>query len=133
MPIERVLIIDDEDDIRTLVAISLSRVGGWAVSLAADGETGLRLAQTERPDVILLDQRMPELDGAELLARLQADPRTAGLPVIFLTAKVHRGDQAPWIALGAIGAIAKPFDPMGLPAQIRALVEGVSGGPPCRP
>ncbi len=133
MPMERVLIVDDEEDIRTLAAIGLSRVGGWTVSLAADGETGLRLAQTERPDVILLDRMMPEMDGLGMLARLQADPRTADIPVIFLTAKVQRGDQAPWIALGAIGAIGKPFDPMRLPAELSALLERARGALSWRP
>jgi CheY-like chemotaxis protein len=123
MPIERILVVDDEDDIRAIGQISLSHVGGWQVLLAANGEEALRIAAAERPDAILLDVMMPGLDGPSVLARLRADPATAAIPVVFLTAKVHRGELGHYIALGAVGAIAKPFDPMKLPEEIRRIVE----------
>lgn len=125
MTIRTVLLVDDEEDIRTIGQICLTRVGGWVTFLAANGEDALRIAAVERPDVVLLDVMMPEMDGPTVLARLRANPLTAGIPVVFLTAKVQRGDLGHYVALGARGAIPKPFDPMRLPHEVRRIVERV--------
>ena len=82
-----VLIIDDEDDVRQVVRLSLGRVGGMNVVDAGSGAEGVRLATETSPDFILLDLMMPEMDGVETLSRLREDARTATIPVIFLTAK----------------------------------------------
>jgi two-component system OmpR family response regulator len=123
MIIRKVLLVDDEEDIRTIGQICLSRVGGWETILAASGEEALRLAVSERPDVVLLDVMMPGMDGPTVLATLRANPLTATIPVVFLTAKVQRGDLGHYVALGARGAIPKPFDPMRLPHEVRRILE----------
>lgn len=122
-PVQKVLLVDDEPDIRTIGQVSLRSVGRLQVALAGSGEEALAACARDRPDVILLDVMMPELDGPSTLARLQADPLLAGIPVIFMTAKVQKHEIRRYLDLGAVGVIAKPFDPMQLPAQVRAIVE----------
>jgi CheY-like chemotaxis protein len=121
--IRTVLLVDDEPDLRRIAALSLSRVGKWAVLLAASGAEALAVIERERPDVILLDVMMPGLDGPSTLSRLRAAPSAAGVPVIFMTAKVQKQEVERYLRLGAAGVITKPFDPMRLPEQIRAIVE----------
>jgi len=117
----KVLVIDDEPDIREIVEMLLSDAG-WSVLLAASGGEGVALAAREQPDAILLDVMMPVLDGPATLARLQAGPATARIPVIFLTAKAQQKDLERLRSLGAAGVLLKPFDPMQLPAQIAGLL-----------
>jgi two-component system, OmpR family, response regulator len=119
----KVLIIDDDADIRFIVAMSLGRVGGMEVIEAASGAEGARKAQEEAPDVILLDMMMPTMDGSETLAVLRAQPATATTPVIFLTAKILKAEVERMTALGAAGVLTKPFDPRTLPADVRALIK----------
>jgi CheY-like chemotaxis protein len=119
----KVLIIDDDVDIRLIAGLSLSRVGGMDVIEAASGVEGVRKAQEEKPDVILLDMMMPTMDGSETLAALRSQPATAMTPVIFLTAKAVGAETERLMALGAAGVLIKPFDPRTLPGDVRALVE----------
>jgi len=119
----KVLIIDDDADIRSIVRLSLSRLGGMEVVEAASGAEGVRTAQDEKPDVILLDMMMPAMDGSATLAALRSQPATATTPVIFLTAKVMRAEIERLRSLGVAGVLTKPFDPRTLPADVRALVE----------
>lgn len=121
---KHILVVDDEDDIREVAALSLEAVGGWRVSSACDGESAIALARAERPDAILLDVMMPDVDGPATVARLQADPRTRDIPVILLTAKVQGPDRRRFAALGVAGTLAKPFDPMLLTDQIAAILAG---------
>jgi CheY-like chemotaxis protein len=124
--IRTVLLVDDDDDIRTIARIALARLGGWETLLAGSGPEALRIATEKVPDLIVLDVMMPHMDGPAVLAALRADPRTARVPVVFLTARVRRGDAGHFAALGALGAIAKPFDPTRLPAELMRLVEGAT-------
>jgi len=119
----KVLIIDDDADIRSIVRLSLSRLGGMEVVEAASGAEGVRKAQGEQPDVILLDMMMPAMDGSATLAALRAQPATTATPVIFLTAKAMRAEIDRLRALGAAGVLTKPFDPRTLPGEVRALLE----------
>jgi len=119
----KVLIIDDDADIRSIVRLSLSRLGGMEVVEAASGAEGVRKAQDEKPDGILLDMMMPAMDGSATLAALRAQPATATTPVIFLTAKAMRAEIERLRALGAAGVLIKPFDPRALPGEVRALLE----------
>ncbi len=119
--IRKILVVDDEPDIRMIAEISLRDVGGFEVVCAESGPHGIQLARTERPDLILLDMMMPKLDGMATLEALRADPATQSIPVIFLTAKVQRNEIASYLAAGAQGVITKPFDPMGLPDEIRQI------------
>ncbi|MHB1552802.1 MAG: response regulator [Acidimicrobiales bacterium] len=118
----RVLLVDDEELIREVAEVALAKVGGWEVLTASSGEEGLGKAVAERPDAILLDVMMPGLDGPGTLARLQADPATASIPVVFLTAKVRQSEQQRWIDLGAAGVLVKPFDPMSLADQVAEVL-----------
>jgi CheY-like chemotaxis protein len=110
----RVLIIDDEDDIREVAQLSLEAVGGWEVLTASSGAEGLRTAQQSRPDAILLDVMMPDMDGPSTFQRMQGMPDLKSIPVILLTAKVQLADRKRFEDLGVAGVISKPFDPMTL-------------------
>jgi two-component system, OmpR family, response regulator len=121
MPLQKVLLVDDEPDIRRIAHISLQRVGKLAVVLATSGLQALELAAAERPDVVLLDVMMPELDGPSTFQRLRSDPATARIPVIFMTAKAQKHEVEGFLALGAAGVIPKPFDPMTLAGEVRRI------------
>jgi two-component system alkaline phosphatase synthesis response regulator PhoP len=117
-----VLLIDDEHDIREVATLSLEMTGGWRVTSAGGGSEGIAHAHADRPDVIVLDVMMPDLDGPATLGRLQADPLTRGIPVIFLTAKAQSADHRGYARLGVAGTLTKPFDPMTLADQITTIL-----------
>ncbi len=121
----KVLIVDDEPDIRRIAKLGLSRVGGMEVVEAANGAEALVRAKEDNPDAVLLDVMMPGLDGPSTLARLREDPATAGIPVVFLTAKAITAELERLKVLGAAGVLTKPFDPMTLARELRALL-GIS-------
>jgi len=110
-----ILIIDDEEGILGLVRASLEARGGWRVLTAKEG---LACAGAERPDAILLDLTMPDVDGAVTLQQLRANPATRSIPVVLLTAKVQSADWHRFAGLEVQGVISKPFDPLRLAAQI---------------
>ncbi|QRN94897.1 response regulator [Archangium violaceum] len=122
MTIRKVMLVDDEDDIRTIGQLSLGRVGGWQTVLAASGAEAVTKAAAEQPDLILLDVMMPGMDGPTTLGKLRAQEATAKTPVIFMTAKIQKQEVARYLELGAVGVIGKPFDPMTLPAEIKRLL-----------
>ena len=113
-----VLIVDDEANIREILQACLGDVAGWQVSAAASGPEGLTKAIAERPDAIVLDLMMPEMDGIAFLRRLRMHPETETIPVVILTAKTYLVELGQLDHLGVAGAIAKPFNPLELPAQI---------------
>ena len=119
---KHILLVDDEDDIREVAGISLEAVGGWQVSRASSGAEGIATALAERPDAILLDVMMPGIDGPTTFKRLQDDPQTRDIPVIFLTAKVQAADQHRFEELGVAGILTKPFDPMALSDQVAEIL-----------
>ena len=121
----KVLIVDDEPDIRRIAKLGLSRVGGMEVVEAANGAEALVRAKADKPDAVLLDVMMPGLDGPSTLARLREDPATSGIPVVFLTAKAIAAELERLKVLGAAGVLTKPFDPMTLARELRALL-GIS-------
>jgi CheY-like chemotaxis protein len=118
-----ILHIDDETDIREVVRQSLGLDPEFNIRGSACGKDGLSAAVEDMPDLILLDVMMPILDGPATLARLRTNPLTSMIPVIFLTARAHSRDVEHFKSLGAIGVIAKPFDPMTLAAVLRSYVE----------
>lgn len=120
--IRKVLIVDDDEDIRVVSEMALRRIGSWEALVAGSGDEALAKARQERPDVILLDVMMPGVDGPTTMARLRADPATAAIPVIFLTARAQAHEVERYLELGAVGVIRKPFDVMTLPDEIRRLV-----------
>jgi CheY-like chemotaxis protein len=111
---KRVLVIDDEEDIREVAKISLELMAGLDVILANSSDEGLRKAEIYQPDVILLDVMLPGVDGLMIFQQLQANPATKDIPVILLTAKVQASDQRRFASLGIKGMIAKPFKPAQL-------------------
>ena len=117
----RILFVDDDEDIRTIAHLSLTAVGGWQVTLADSGSLALEKAVQDPPDLIILDMMMPGMDGLATLQRLRDDERTASIPVIFLTAKVQKTEVDRYRSVGA-GLIVKPFDPMKLPDEIRRVL-----------
>ncbi|HEY9784786.1 MAG TPA: response regulator [Candidatus Obscuribacterales bacterium] len=117
----KILIIDDEEDNRQVAALSMSLVGGFEVIEADGGMSGVALAESEKPDVILLDYVMPNMDGMQTLAALRANPQTANIPVIFLSTRSLQVRQDELMALGARGILQKPFNPESLPRLIREI------------
>ena len=118
--IQQVLVIDDEPDIRSVLEMTLSALAGWDVLTASTGMEGLRRAQSHRPDLILLDVMMPDMDGPETLLALGLLAETRGIPVIFMTAKAH-------FSVGR--TITKPFDPARLIDQINRLLDDPESAP----
>ncbi|GAB4194248.1 MAG: response regulator [Thalassobaculales bacterium] len=117
-PLETILIVEDEDDLREIARIALEDVGGFTVLGAASGAEALALVERERPDLLVLDVMMPGMDGPTVLARVRALPGLAGLPAVFMTAKAQPDEVESLLALGALAVIAKPFDPMALAEEI---------------
>ena len=120
---KRVLVIDDEDDIRDVASMALELTEEWEMAAAATGKQGMQLAQALHPDAILLDVMMPDMDGPATFAELQNSDDTRSIPVIFLTAKVQAADRRRFAKLGVRGVIAKPFDPLTLGRQVAAILE----------
>ena len=118
----RVLIIDDEDDIREVAALSLEATAGWTILTASCGREGIETAAREKPDAILMDVMMPEMDGPTTFKHLQANPATSAIPVVLLTAKVQGVDQRRFAGLGLAGILFKPFDPLTLAEQISEVL-----------
>jgi CheY-like chemotaxis protein len=114
----RILIIDDEADIREVVELSLESVAGWEVVTANSGAQGLARAIEHQPDAILLDVMMPGMDGPTTFRELRSNPATAHIPVLLLTAKVQSTDQKRFADLGVEAVLFKPFDPLTLSEQI---------------
>ena len=116
--------IDDDDDLRRILRLSLTRVGGMEVREAASAADGLAAARADPPEVVLLDVMLPGSDGPALLQALRADDATRDVPVVFLTAETRPAEVARLQALGAAGVLTKPFDPLTLPDELRALIAG---------
>lgn len=117
----RVLIIDDEEAIQTIVKVSLELTAGWTVLTTSSSIEGLEKAKEERPDAILLDVMMPETDGVTLLQQLRTEPLTQDIPVIFLTAQARASERRSLEAI-ATGLISKPFEPDAIARQIREIL-----------
>jgi CheY-like chemotaxis protein len=114
----KILIIDDEDDIREVAALSLEATAGWEILTANSGAEGMAIAALERPDAILMDVMMPEVDGPTTFGKMQQNPTVANIPVLLLTAKVQGVDQRRFANLGVSAVLFKPFDPLTLAQQI---------------
>ncbi|MBI2923724.1 MAG: response regulator [Planctomycetes bacterium] len=116
-----ILLIDDEPDLVSLVKFNLEREG-WKVRAATDGGTGYEQARRDLPDLILLDLMLPGIDGLEVCRRLRAEPRTARIPIIMLTAKGGESDRVVGLEMGADDYVAKPFSTRELVARVKALL-----------
>jgi len=121
MQAKTILVVDDEQDIRELIRYNLAKEG-YRVECVASGEEALRRVRSVAPDLILLDLMLPGADGLEICRRLKAERRTAGLPVLMLTAKGEDADVVTGLELGADDYVVKPFSPRVLLARIRAVL-----------
>jgi CheY-like chemotaxis protein len=125
-PLQRILFVEDDPDIQTIARMSLEAVGGFRVLACASGSEALERVGPFSPDLILLDVMMPGMDGLATLEALRRLPVAAQVPVVFMTAKVQAQEVARYREIGAVDVIAKPFDPMALPAVVRTIWEGLT-------
>ena len=116
-----VLVADDDEDILQLVSFRLERAG-YTVVTAADGQQALAAARQHRPDLAVLDVMMPGLNGYEVTRQLRADPATAAIPVILLTARVQEADVSRGFEAGADDYLRKPFSPQELRSRVQAIL-----------
>ncbi len=123
MTAKRILLVDDEENLVSVIQICLQKLGGWTVLTATSGLEGLRCAETEQPDAILLDVMMPDLDGLTVLRRLKENPKTQNIPVILITAKMQSAYQSEYAQLGLAGLLAKPFDPLELAKRVAKILD----------
>lgn len=121
MSTKRVLVVDDEADIRTVIQGCLEDIAEWDVLTAASGEEGIQLAITEQPDGILMDVSMPGMSGLDAFHKLQEDSRTQTIPVVLLTAQALSEEQAVFTTLAIAGIIVKPFNPMTLVDRVTQI------------
>jgi CheY-like chemotaxis protein len=119
----KVLVIDDDDDIRRIARLSLASVGGMDVCEANAGALAVSTAGEHRPDVVLLDMMMPGMDGLATFRALRENSATSRIPVVFLTAKAMSSEVQRLKDLGACGVLVKPFDPMALPGLLREMLD----------
>lgn len=117
----RILLIDDEETIQTVVQFGIQMTTGWEVLTASSGEEGVAIALTQQPHAILLDLIMPEMDGVATFKQLKTHPETQSIPVIFLTAQTHTSGEE-WQTLPVDGVIPKPFNALELPPQIAQIL-----------
>jgi CheY-like chemotaxis protein len=119
----RIMMVEDEPDIQAVARVALEAVGGFSVEMCSSGIEALQRVLEIDPDLILMDVMMPGMDGPSTLKKLRESPRTAGYPLIFMTAKVQAHEVSRYREIGALGVIAKPFDPMTLAASVKSLWE----------
>ena len=127
--LNRILYVEDEEMLRTVTNLALTRIGHFTVELCDSGTKAVEMAKQFKPDLVMLDVMMPEMDGPATLRALQDDPETTDLPVVFITAKVQPREVEAFKALGVIDVIAKPFEPMGLAQQVRDIWARHHGAP----
>lgn len=126
-----VLVVEDEADIRRLVVLHLEREG-FRCRTAASGPEALQAVRAARPELVVLDLMLPGLDGLEVCRRLRADPATAGLPIVILTAKADEVERVVGLELGADDYVVKPFSPRELVARVRAVLRRARAPEPAR-
>lgn len=128
MTLSRILYVDDEDDIREVACMALGLAPNVEILSCASGQEALRVAAEAKPDLILLDVMMPVMDGPRTLESLRENEATRTIPVIFVTARTQSYELERFHASGAVGVIAKPFDPMTLASDAFAILAGSNPG-----
>ena len=122
MEINNILLVDDEPNIRLIAQTSLQALTDWNVALAENGTEAIKSVQTLKPDLVLLDMMMPDMDGPTTLTKLREIDGMADIPVIFMTAKVQNHELEDYLKMSAAGVISKPFDPMKLPDDVKEIL-----------
>jgi two-component system, OmpR family, response regulator len=120
-PLNRVCYVEDDEDVQRIVRLSLEKLGKMTVEVVTDPNLAIDAMTAFGPDLVLLDWMMPGMDGPTLFRRMKEKAETRSLPVVFITAKAAQTDLSELLALGAAGAISKPFSPKDLPDQLRAI------------
>jgi CheY-like chemotaxis protein len=123
----RILLVDDEPDLREVVDMALGLDPEFTTRACASGADALVMAAEWSPSLILLDVMMPLMDGPTTLANLRKNPRTAPIPVLFLTGSTRTAEIEHFISIGAQGVLSKPFDPMTLAASVRSYLPPSAG------
>ena len=116
--LRHILCVDDEDDILEVTKLCLESIGGFRVTCCDSGAKIVSMVESEKPDLILLDVMMPSMDGPSALKFLQQSTAPPHVPVVFMTARVQPAEVSEYLSLGAVGVVAKPFDPMQISAQV---------------
>jgi len=116
--LRHILCVDDEDDILEVTKLCLESIGGFRVTCCDSGAQIVSMVESEKPDLILLDVMMPSMDGPSALKFLQQSTAPPHVPVVFMTARVQPAEVSEYLSLGAVGVVAKPFDPMQISAQV---------------
>jgi two-component system alkaline phosphatase synthesis response regulator PhoP len=125
---QHIVIVEDEADIAEVIEYSLSREG-FETSSALNGQDGLELAQSVKPDLVLLDLMLPGLDGIEICRELKSDANTRSIPIIMVTAKGDESDIVLGLSMGADDYVTKPFSPKELVARVKAVLRRSSAKP----
>ena len=120
--VRKILVVDDEADLRSLIQTCLEIKGGWQVIATGSGVEALKEARNQQPDAILLDLMMPEMDGFAVLQKLRSSDKTKHIPVVLLTAKGRSIETTQFDRFNVLGTIKKPFNPMKLAEQIESLL-----------
>ena len=120
-PLNRICYVEDDEDIQRIVRMSLERIGKMTVEIVGDPTAAIDAMTAFGPDLVLLDWMMPGMDGPTVFRAMKQRPETSALPVVFITAKASQSELDEVVALGAVGAISKPFSPKDLPDQLRAI------------
>ncbi len=120
-PLVRVCYVEDDEDIQKIVRMSLERLGKMTIEIVSDPMKAIDVITAFKPDLVMLDWMMPGMDGPTLFGKMKENPATRDLPVVFITAKASSVEMNELLALGASGAISKPFAPKELPEQLRAI------------
>lgn len=121
--LERILYAEDNDDIQQIAIIALETIGGFTLKICNDGVEALASIEEFSPQLILLDVMMPNMDGPNALIKIREIEAFKNTPAIFMTAKIQPDEVEKYLNMGAVGVIAKPFDPMTLADQIREVWE----------
>ncbi len=126
-PLQRILYVEDDPDIQAVAKIALEMVGGFTLRICSSGQEALDSVIAFDPDLILLDVMMPGMDGPTTMHRLRELPTLRTIPMVFMTAKVRPKEIEEYLAMGAHGVIAKPFDPMKLADEVRKIWGQIHG------
>jgi len=124
----KILHVDDEADIRAITKLALESIGGFNVTSCASGTEAIATVTDVAPELIVMDVMMPEMDGPTTFRALQDIPDANRIPVIFMTAKTQKDEIESLMALGAIGVIAKPFDPVQLSKEVERIWSARTSG-----
>lgn len=123
MPLNKILIVEDEPDIQMIAAIGLKDIGKFEIKIANNGMEALELLPNWRPDLILMDVMMPVMDGLSTIKKFKDNPDLKNIPVIFMTARNKDEETGDYGNTGAIDVIIKPFDPLNLADYVRKVWE----------